>query len=256
MAILKQTQRNKQVLTDRPRQFYVGAAVVLVGLMFLGFQQFYLHGRAYPGQALPPPLRTLLIVHGLGMTAWVVLFLVQTVLIATARRQLHRTLGYLGAALAAGLVPLGWHLGIAAARISPPGQQIAGMSPRQFLAVPIFNIAAFALFAGIGVWQRRQAAAHRPMLLLASVAALSAAISRIDAISALYHGTPWETWFGPFFGMLLVGGVFLAAKVWLTRVWDWWYAIGYAGLVFYCALAIWLAKTHLWNSWAGYLLGQ
>ena len=198
----------------------------------------------------------MLIVHGVGMTAWGLLFLAQTLLIATARRPLHRKLGQLGAALAAGLVPIGWHLAIEAARISPPDLRIAGMSPRQFLVVPVFNILAFAGFTAIGVWNRRRPELHRPMMLLATVAVMSAAISRIDALSALYQGTVWETLFGPFFGMLAVGWLFMLAGRLLTGLWDAVYAIGYAGLILYCAVAIRLAKTGLWDQWAGFLLGR
>ena len=256
MAILDESRPQPPAFPDKARLHSVIAAVVLLVLMFLGFQQFYLHGRAYPGQELPPPIRTLLIVHGLGMTAWGLLFLLQASLIATSRRALHRQLGVWGAGLAAGLALMGWHLGIEAARITPPDMRIAGLLPPQFLAVPIFNISAFAAFVAVGVWQRRRPDVHKPMMLLATVAVMSAAISRIDALSALYQGTVWETLFGPFFGMLMFGGWFLAQKRWLTGIWDFWYAIGYAGLAVYCAFAIWLAKTEAWGRWAGFMMGE
>jgi hypothetical protein len=37
--------------------FYSGAAALLLTLMFLGFLQFYLHGRAYPNLTVNLPLR-------------------------------------------------------------------------------------------------------------------------------------------------------------------------------------------------------
>jgi hypothetical protein len=40
-----------------------------------------LHGKAYPGRELAPEIRTLLIPHGIGMSAWFLLFLVQPLLI-------------------------------------------------------------------------------------------------------------------------------------------------------------------------------
>jgi len=255
MAILDESPPRPLIFADKARLHAVIAAVMLLALMFLGFQQFYLHGQAYPGQPLPPPIRTLLIAHGIGMSAWGLLFLLQASLVATARRGLHRRIGLWGAGLAGGLVLMGWHLAIEAARITPPDVRIAGLSPPQFLAVPIFNICAFAAFVALGIWQRRRPDIHKPMMLLASVAVMSAAISRIDAISALYQGTVFEDWFGPFFGMLVFGGWFLAQKRWLAGVWDVWYGVGYAGLVVYCGFAIWLAKTEAWARWAGFLLG-
>jgi len=43
----------------RARLFYFGVAALLLVLMSLGFQQFYLHGKAYPNRELAPPIRTL-----------------------------------------------------------------------------------------------------------------------------------------------------------------------------------------------------
>ncbi|MGZ5017202.1 MAG: hypothetical protein ACXV8U_15600 [Methylobacter sp.] len=40
----------------RTRLFYSGAAALLLALMFLGFLQFYLHGRAYPNRELAPSI--------------------------------------------------------------------------------------------------------------------------------------------------------------------------------------------------------
>ncbi|EIC28899.1 hypothetical protein Metal_1081 [Methylomicrobium album BG8] len=153
--------------------------------MLLGFQHFYLQGKAYPGRELAPPIRTLLILHGIGMSAWILLFLVQPLLIMTGNRRIHRMLGRIGAGLAACIAILGFRLGIEATLISPSELRIWGLSPKQFMAVPIVSILIFAGFVGIGVWQRRRPEVHRPMMLLASLAAMSAAVSRIDASAGI-----------------------------------------------------------------------
>ena len=49
----------------------------------------------------------LIIAHGLAMSGWVVLFLVQSILILTGRRRLHMVIGPLGGVLAAAIVILG-----------------------------------------------------------------------------------------------------------------------------------------------------
>jgi len=77
------------------RLFYFGAAVLLLALMFLGFQQFYLHGKAYPNRELAPPIRTLLILHGASMLMWVLLFLVQPLLIVAGNRRVHTVMSSL-----------------------------------------------------------------------------------------------------------------------------------------------------------------
>ncbi len=78
------------------RWFYSLASLSLLVLMFVGFQMFYLQGMAYPGRPLTPPIRTLLIVHGVMMTGWILLAVVQPMLVAKKSVRLHMKLGLLG----------------------------------------------------------------------------------------------------------------------------------------------------------------
>lgn len=247
-------QVNRPTSSNRARLFYSGAAVLLLALTFLGFQQFYLHGKAYPGRELAPPIRTLIILHGACMSAWVLVFLIQPLLIAAGNRRVHMMLGRFGAVLAVCVVILGWRLGIESTLITPPDLRIWGLAPKQFMAVPIISIMIFAGFVIIGVWNRRQPEVHRPMMLLAALAAVPAAVSRIDPINALYHETVWEAVFGPFFATLVVGAFLLAMKWLLTRSLNRWFAMGYAGLVVSSALIIQLATTQAWDHFASFLL--
>jgi len=247
-------QTKSSALVDRARLFYSGAALLLLVLMLLGFQQFYLHGRAFPNRELTPPIRTLLILHGIGMTSWMLLFLVQPLLIVSGNRRVHMMLGRAGAVLAACIVFLGLLVGIEAARVNPPDMKLWGLVPRQFMAVPVISILMFAGFAFAGIWNRRRPEVHRPMMLLAVLAVITAAIDRIDAIQSLYRGTLWGTIFGPFFSMLVVGLVLLFLKRLLTRSWDRWFAMGYAGLVIASALIMQVATTSAWDHVARLLL--
>jgi len=58
---------------SRSRWFYSVTSLGLLALMFVGFQLFYLHGQAYPGRPLTPPIRTLVITHACLMTLWMLL---------------------------------------------------------------------------------------------------------------------------------------------------------------------------------------
>ena len=46
------------------RVFHVGTALLLLSLVLWGFHHFYFSGQAYPGRPLTPPIRTLVIAHG------------------------------------------------------------------------------------------------------------------------------------------------------------------------------------------------
>src|SRR5690606_20229519 len=100
------------------RWFYSMASLSLLVIMVIGFQWFYLQGKAYPGRPLTPPIRTFVIIHGCLMTAWILLAVAQPMLIATKRRILHKKLGMFGAVLAAVIVVAGLHIGIESARVS------------------------------------------------------------------------------------------------------------------------------------------
>jgi hypothetical protein len=240
--------------TDRARFFYTGAVALLLVLMFLGFQQFYLHGRAFPSRPLTPPIRTLLIAHGTVMTLWVLLMLVQPLLIVNRRHGVHMTLGKIGAVLAACIFLLGWRLGISSARVAPPEFRLWELTAKQFMTVPVISITIFAGFVAAGVWNRRRPEVHRPMMLLATLAAIPAALDRIPAISDLYRHTVFGPIFGPFFSGLVIGGVFLVVKWVLTRQFDRYYAMGWAGLVVASAGIMKLATTQAWDRFASFLL--
>jgi hypothetical protein len=239
---------------NRARFFYTGAAALLLVLMFLGFQQFYLHGKAFPNRPLAPPIRNLIISHGVVMSAWLVLLLTQTLLIANGKYKVHMMLGRVGAVLAACILILGLRMGIEVTRITPPEVRLWNMPYKQFMAVPIISVMIFAGFVAVGVWYRRRPEVHRPMMLLATMAAIPAALDRIDWMSSLYRQTVWGTIFGPFFSALVIGAVFLVVKWALTRSFDRYFAMGWAGLVVASAGIMRLATTQAWDSIAGFLL--
>lgn len=177
------------------RVFFSAMSIVIVAIVFVGFMRsFYL--ASYFGRPALSPLR---VVHGTAFTSWVVLFAVQTTLIATGRRDLHRKLGYAGAVLAAIMVPLGLVLAVESARA---GRAPPGLPPLGFLIIPVFDMLVFAPLVAAAVYYRNQAAMHKRLMLIATVSLLGAAMARVT-------GTPGAG--GPlvFFGvpdLLLVCG--------------------------------------------------
>jgi hypothetical protein len=241
---------------DRGRFFYSGAAAFLLLIMFLGFQQFYVHGKAFPNRPLTPPIRTLLIAHGIAMSAWVLLLLVQPLLVINRNYRVHMALGKIGAVLAACIFLLGLKLGIKAVRVSPPEARLWNMPYKHFMAVPIISITIFAAFVTAGILNRRRPGIHRPMMLLATLAAIPAALDRIEAIASLYRQTVWGMIFGPFFSSLVTGAVFLVVNWALTRKFDRYYAMGWVGLVVVSAGIMKLATSSVWDGIASLLLGS
>jgi hypothetical protein len=121
-------------------------------------------------------------VHGALFTAWVLLFIVQTALVASRRVAVHRRLGVAGAVLAAAMVVAGTIIAIAtAARGSAP----PGMDPLAFLVIPIFDMVLFATFVTAALALRRDKEAHKRLMLLAYVSIIVAAVARLPGVLPL-----------------------------------------------------------------------
>src|ERR1044071_2667214 len=114
-------------ISDRP--LYLAAAVLIPLLVFAGFARTYYLKGFFATPALPS---FIVHIHGVIMTAWVALFIVQVTLVARRRTKLHQRLGILGAILAALVVVVGILTALyAAARGATPGPP-----PLAFLIVP------------------------------------------------------------------------------------------------------------------------
>ncbi len=154
------------------RWFFTALGLAVAATVFTGFATtFYLRGRALP------PLAPLLVVHGCVFTLWILLFLLQSTLIATRRVALHRRLGWCGAVLALAMVAVGTLAAVTSLRLGRA--PIPGLDPRSFFVVPMGDLAMFSLFVGAGVGFRRSGESHRRLMLLATLSIIGAAIARI-----------------------------------------------------------------------------
>jgi hypothetical protein len=87
----------KSALPAFDRRFYGWSAITVALIVLVGFARTYYLKGFFGTRTLAPFVHF----HGLVMSAWVVLFFVQTRLIAAHRVALHRSLGILGCCLAA-----------------------------------------------------------------------------------------------------------------------------------------------------------
>jgi len=208
----------------RQTHFYRVVAVLALLVVLAGFApSFYLK----PWFQKPPPLTALLVVHGVVMTAWFALFLVQAQLAASRNLRLHRRLGVAGVALAAVVLVLGTAVSIIGARLG----HSPGPPPLVFLAIPLGDMLVFALLAGGALWFRHRSDIHKRLMLLAFVGLVTAAIVRIPVAAnnilfafgatVLFCGAcvAWDTWqhrrLHPAFGW----GLVLVALSWPLRLW-------------------------------------
>lgn len=158
------------------RRFYSGMALAMVATIFIGFApSYYLLGVVEPYAPLLPMTR-LGHVHGVLFTAWALLFVTQTWLIAGGRADIHRKLGLAGFALLPAMMVVAALAALygAARHAGPPS-----IPPLSFLAVPLFDVPVFATLIGVALWKRRDAQTHKRLMLLTMVGMMGPALGRL-----------------------------------------------------------------------------
>jgi hypothetical protein len=154
------------------RLFYMSMALVILVTVFAGFSRSY-YLRSYFGR---PELTSLLRLHGIVFTSWIVLYLVQTGLVSAHRINTHRSLGWAGAIIAVVMVVIGTATAITRAKVlSGP----SNVSPLVFLTIPLGDMIVFPTLVAAAFWFRRRPAEHKRLMLLATIAILPAAIARL-----------------------------------------------------------------------------
>ncbi|HEY1765789.1 MAG TPA: hypothetical protein VGF85_12770, partial [Opitutaceae bacterium] len=154
------------------RYFYSSVSFVFLVLTSIGFRRFFLEGKEVGGEVIPTPIKVLVILHGTALTAWIILFCVQSLLIANRNRKLHMNLGWIGAAVASTIAISGPFVAVGAIRASPKAH-LFGMSYPQFLLPMLTEIAAFTVFVSLGIWYRKRPNIHRSMMLLGTLSIIS-----------------------------------------------------------------------------------
>jgi hypothetical protein len=152
-------------------------AIVMLFTALVGFSRTYFLG-LMSGHATTITGRvpnTTVHVHALLFMSWLVLFIVQTSLIATHRVKVHRKLGYFGVALAAAMIVVGGRTAVEAARL---GAVPRGNDPWSFTAIPFGDITTFAVFFLGAVLWRNDKDKHKRLMILASTCLMSAALVR------------------------------------------------------------------------------
>lgn len=153
------------------QNYFTGFTITLAILIIFGFVQFAMRGFV---DVRKVPVLTHL--HGAFMVAWLGLAVAQNVLINRDELALHRMLGWLAAALVAGIAVMGVAVGFSAVagnRVPP------FFSHSYFLALTMIEPIAFAAVVAWGVSLRRKTQWHRRAMLGANVIILEPALGRL-----------------------------------------------------------------------------
>ena len=166
------------------RSLYTWAAIVALVVVFAGFAPTYFLKGVLGG----PDLTMVKHVHGIVMTAWFTLFLIQVRLVAIGNVRLHRKVGTVGIALALLVLAMGLQTAIASARagVTP----LPSIPPLVFLIMPVAELVIFAVLFGAAIAMRKRGPYHKRFMLLASLAILTPAMARLPFEFVRVGGPP------------------------------------------------------------------
>jgi hypothetical protein len=161
------------------RWFYFVAAATLLLIAAASFGP----SAADRSHALAP-FTWLIIVHTISVVLWLLVFAVQTFLIQTKSLAVHRRLGTASILLAGTVVVLGYLTAVAMLRrgfdISGDlGGRMSANKEAQGFLFPVLDITEFGLLVTAGYFARFRAAAHKRLMLFATVAMLPAPFAHL-----------------------------------------------------------------------------
>ncbi len=222
----------------------MGGAVAI--LVFAGFARSY-----YLSQWLTPPARTpeitaLLHIHAVAFTLWILLQVVQPALVASGRVEVHRRIGWFGAALAVSVWVLGNLSSIEAMEVGYKGLG----DPYAFYAITFFSMQAFGIIVALGIAWRKSADAHKRLMLLSNAAILEAAVGRLP-LQIVVDTAPLSFYLGA--DLIILAGII---HDWRSggsvhRVWIW----GGGALVVSQILRVAIMNTAPWLAFAHFVAG-
>lgn len=250
-AIRSQQQSAAVRTLASERLFYVIAGSVMLVATGVGFRAFLGHGKGFGGGEITRQILPLVVVHGIAMFGWIVLFLVQSIFILNGNPRLHMRIGVGGAVLAGVMVPLGSASAILSAHYNPELYQFFG-GPRFFLATMLGEMLCFGALVGVAVIYRRRPEIHRPMMLLASLMIISGSLGRCPYIGEFAAMPPLYV-LGP---ALALGALFLLLQWAMTRTFNRRSALGYVAMMVASCLFVVIGHSTAWNQIAGAILRQ
>lgn len=165
------------------RRFYLGTALVFLALVLWTFARTFYLKLVFGTPALP----LLVHIHGVVMTGWPVLLVVQTSLIASRRVQWHRRVGIFGAVWAGLVVLLGTLTTLHAA-----AREVQGHTPRApgqvfITTLDLLQMLLFAAYVTAAILLRHRPDYHKRFMVMTIACMLPDALARLP-VSFMTNG--------------------------------------------------------------------
>ncbi|UHQ54956.1 MULTISPECIES: hypothetical protein [Microbulbifer] len=158
---------------------FLGMAFALLLINLVGFgPTFFFTPLTEPN----PKLDTTRIIHGFTFSAWYLLFCAQAIAAKSLSFRAHRTMGFIGLFLAIAIVINGSIMTAHFANEFTPTDEVGPLILQASGVWANFHLVlSFAAFIVLGMAFRKQLQLHKRFVLLATIAMMTAATSRIAA---------------------------------------------------------------------------
>ncbi len=181
-----------------PDAFFLGASIVLLAIVIIGFAPSLYMRFAFE----TPPIPLYLHLHGIILTGWFVLLILQAGLVQTGKTALHQKIGYFVAAYAAVVVAGS----LMATFNAVPRELASGMTFETNMAevdasmggdltflsfisgvvwANILSVVGFAVLIVLAVLYRRNPQVHKRLIVIATVGMMGPPLARISRAELL-----------------------------------------------------------------------
>lgn len=231
--------------------FYIGMAIVAMAITIAGFGPAMVDT-----ESRREPVNLAVIVHAAIFGAWLILFLVQTILVSKGKVTTHRKLGFLGAVLAIVMVVSGYLTAINMAR---RGYDLSGdliQSPNELLTLLVLqlgDVVTFGLLVGIAILYRSRPEIHKRLMLLATVGALMpAALAHIIGHSPVLREIQFPIIVIPLFLLLFASAI--RDRIYLGRIHPISFWVALAMFLWSNLRAVVIGPSDAWHDIANWLI--
>ncbi len=165
------------------RRFYLVATLGFAALVGWTFARTYYLKLVYR----TPALSSLLHVHAIAMTGWVVLLALQSTLVSMRRVRLHRRIGVFGAGWAAFVVLLGSWTTLHAGAREVQAQSPAMAGTLFVMGLDLLQMLLFGIYVTLAIVWRRRPDIHKRLMILTVACMLPDALARLP-VSFMTNG--------------------------------------------------------------------
>jgi hypothetical protein len=194
--------------------FFSTMALLILITVFVGFARTYFLAGVFRA-----PLPALIIhIHGAVFSSWILLLIAQTTLVSAGRVDIHRRLGLVGFGLACLMVTLGVLAAsnALARNFAPPGSPFDAKS---FYAIPITDMVIFATLVFFAYRARFNPAAHKRLILIATISLMDAPTGRPPFAVITGHPFLGNTFVVIFLLLLVAYDLWCTRKVHRATIW-------------------------------------